>query len=94
MKYILLIFTCLLFSSANAQEWVSYNPYPPVIQVPAVPSQSFSTYVIQQPIVVYRWVPQYINQPVLVEHRFLFCKKYHWTVQPTIQWVQQPIVYP
>ena len=93
MKYLILL-TSLFFGSAYSQEWVSYNPYPPVVQVPAVPSQSFSTYIVQQPIVVYRWVPQYINQPVLVEQRFLFCKRYHLTVQPTIQWIQQPIVYP
>jgi len=94
MKYILLLFTCVLFSSANAQEWVSYNPYPPVVEVPMVPAQSFSTYVVQQPRIVYQWVPQYINQPILIERRFLLCKRYDWTIRPTIQWVQQPIVYP
>ena len=93
MKH-LILFISLFLSSAYAQEWVSYNPYPPVVQVPAVPSQSFSTYIVQQPIVVYRWVPQYINQPVLVEQRSLFCKRYYWTVQPTIQWINQPIIYP
>ena len=93
MKYLILL-TSLFFGSAYSQEWVSYNPYPTVVQVTAVPSQSFSTYIVKQPIVVYRWVPQYINQPVLVEQRFLFCKRYHWTVHPTIQWIQQPIVYP
>lgn len=93
MKYIVLL-SSLLFGSAYAQEWVSYNPYPPVVDVPAVPAQTLTTYVVQQPVVVYRWVPQYINQPVLVEQRFLFCKRYHWTVQPTIQWVQQPVIYP
>lgn len=94
MKYILLIFTFLILSSANAQEWVAYNPYPPVVQVPLVPTHSLSTYVVQEPRIVYQWVPQYINQAVLVEQRLLFCKKYHWTIQPTIQWVQYPIVYP
>jgi hypothetical protein len=94
MKYLLIVCTLVLFSTADAQEWVAYNPQPPTVQMPMVPSQSFSTFTIQQPRIVYQWVPQYVNQPVLVEQRFLLCKRYHWTVQPTVQWVQYPIAYP
>lgn len=92
MKYLLLFLT-LIGSSSYAQEWVAYQPYPPVIEINQIPSQTFSTYIVQQPRIVYQWVPYYVNQSVLVEQRHLFCRKYHWTVQPTVQWVQQPIIY-
>lgn len=89
----------LCTSICYSSNWVPYNPpatilSPPVIEVPAFPSLSYST--TQAPMAVvypirYDWVPQYINTLVVTERKGLFFnyKTYHY--EPRITWVYQAI---
>lgn len=93
MKILLLFFTLSISTCCHAQEWIPYQPIPQIIQ-PQPVYQAQYVAVQHPPIIIYQWIPQYVNQPVLVEQRFMFCKKYHWINHPTIQWVPQQIIYP
>lgn len=90
----------VLFSSnvyANSSDWIPYIPQPvilqpPVVEVPLTPSVTYSNVVIQKPLVLtYDWVPYTVNKTILVEKCGLFCKYRYFTVQPTIEWVYQPV---
>lgn len=92
MKTLLLFFVLSVSAPCYAQDWAPYQPTPQIIQTQPVYQVQYIA--AQRPsMVVYQWIPQYINQPILVEQRFIFCKKYYWTNYATIQWVPQQIIY-
>lgn len=74
--------------------WVPYTPapvlMPPVVQVPKIPSVTYSTSPQPMPI-VYGWVPYRVNKAVIVEKRCMFHRYQYIEYQPTIEWVYQPV---
>lgn len=85
---------CLVFailfgflSNAYSQEWI---PYQQTVQTSYSVQQ---TYIYQpQPIVVYRWVPQIIQENFVIERRCLFHTTQTVVAKPTVQWILQPVV--
>lgn len=63
---------------------------PPVVEVPLVPSVTYSTSVQPMPI-IYGWVPYRVNKAVVVEKRCLFYRYQYIIYQPTIEWIYQPV---
>ena len=65
---------------------------PPVVEVPAVPSVTYSTYP-QWPVLMYPrydWVPHYVNRLVVVEKRGLLCRHKTYYYEPTVEWIYTP----
>lgn len=92
MKIMTLCLTLLLFGIGNVNAQMPFiSPVqPPIVEVPTVPVQTFSTYHTVRPnIMVYQWVPYVVTRPVVVNQRTLFCDRTYIINQPTIQWVYQ-----
>lgn len=90
MKYLIIL--AILFTSTEifAQEWVSYQPYPVTIVQNNI--NYYPIPVVQQPIVVYQWVPYSTQQNIVVEQYCLFRRTQTVISKPAIQWVYQPAI--
>jgi hypothetical protein len=101
MKMLFISVGCLLFLQhslyANPNEWMPYIPNAPVVnyQVPTLVEthQTIVTTIRPSPVIVYNWVPVYINQPVIYEKYSIFCRQRIIAQQPVIYWVYRPIAY-
>jgi len=77
--------------------WVPHAPYikpvpvtQPVIEVPVVPSVTYSTY--NRPLMImYDWVPYSVNHLVVTERQGLFCRHRTYHYEPRVEWVYQPV---
>lgn len=90
------ILLCCSVCSAYNGEWMPYvaTPIPPQVQVPLIPSVTYSTeiYVAPRPYVLtYDWVPYQSSKTVVVERYGIFCKHKTIIQQPVIEWVYQPV---
>ena len=91
--FVLGLLFCLLSNLAFANGgWIPYNHEvsPPVVEVPLVPSITYSTTITTQPTLTYRWIPIYVNKPVVINNYGIFCRRQQIIYQPTIEWVYQP----
>ena len=85
------LFLAIVFwgSVGYTDEWVAsvptVVPSPPMVVETPVP---VVRYVVPQPTVVYHWTPRYVLQP---KRRCFF--RWHYTYEPTVQWVYQPYYY-
>lgn len=80
----------------GSTDWIPYvqNYYTyPIIEVPTVPSVTYTNITIPQNIVRYQWVPIYNQRPTFINQYGLFVKRQQVIYQPTIEWVLQPIYY-
>lgn len=93
MKNLIVCLIIAFNSSVYAQEWIPYRQPQTIIDAQPI-SNNIPPVLFQQPRIVYQWVPQYAYQPVLVEQKIFCCRRYYWTVQPSVYWVQQTMVYP
>lgn len=100
MFLIVLSFFCFFQQALYAQqnEWISYVPNAPVASsyqtVPLVETQQIITTIIRPaPVIVYSWIPVYINQPVIYEKYNIFCRQRIVVQQPVIYWTYRPIAY-
>ena len=101
MKIFLTALSCLFFLQhslyANPNEWIPYVPNAPVAnyQAPVLmeTQQTIVTTIRPSPVIVYNWVPVYINQPVVYEKYSIFCRQRIVVQQPVIYWVYRPIAY-
>ncbi len=84
----IMLFLMSISSNLYAQEWVAYNQH---IQ-PQPQPQIQTVYIQPQPVLVYQWVPYTVQQNIVVEQRYLFCKRQTVVTQPTIQWIYQPVI--
>jgi hypothetical protein len=87
----------LMFCSVNcfgASDWIPFveniTVYP-TVEVPMVPSATYSNIVVNPNVVRYQWVPIFINRPVVISQSGLFIKRQQVIYQPTIEWVIQPV---
>lgn len=78
----------------GASEWMPYienvTVYP-TVEVPPIPSMTFSNIVVNPNIVRYQWIPIFINRPVVINQSGVFIKRQQVIYQPTIEWVIQPV---
>jgi hypothetical protein len=94
---VIILFVSSIMTTANAHnDWIPYTvvPTPPVIEVPMVPSVTYSTrdYFTPRPaILTYDWVPYYSTKTLTVERQGLLCKYRTVIQQPCIEWVYQPV---
>tara|TARA_B100000073_G_scaffold26282_1_gene20344 strand:+ start:609 stop:914 length:306 start_codon:yes stop_codon:yes gene_type:complete len=95
--FILTIILCLFASVCYSGTWVPYGATPvlrpPVIEVPAVPSVTYSTYP-QWPVLIYPrydWVPYYVNNLVVTERFGFFGRRRSYHYEPKVEWVLQPV---
>lgn len=92
----MLLFVLMFYSSIcfGGSEWIPYvenvTIYP-TVEVPAVPSMTFSNIIVNPNVVRYQWVPMFINRPVVINQSGVFIKRQQVIYQPTIEWVIQPI---
>jgi hypothetical protein len=101
MKIFFATLSCLLFlqnpSYANPNDWMPYVPNVPVTnyQSPTFveTQQTIVTTIRPAPVVVYNWVPVYVNQPVVYEKYSIFCRQRIVAQQPVIYWVYRPTAY-
>ena len=77
--------------------WVPHVPYikpvpvtQPVVEVPAVPSVTYSTYT-RPLMIMYDWVPYSVNHLVVTERYGLFCRHRTYHYEPRVEWVYQPV---
>jgi hypothetical protein len=94
MKIAFIFITMLWATSSVASEWIPYvaNTYP-TIEVPTVPSVTYSNIMIPMNTIRYQWIPIYYNRPVIINNYGLFIKKQEVVYEPQIQWILQPIYY-
>lgn len=100
MKYLGLLLGLGLFVTNtcyahNNHGWIAYNPAPaavapPVVEVPLVPAQAFTTF-SRPSIIMYDWVPYTVNHLVVTERHGLLCKYRTYHYEPRIEWVYQPV---
>lgn len=95
MKTIVCLLLMLVGSNCYASsDWIPFvenvTVYPSV-EVPLVPSVTYSNIIVQQNVVRYQWVPIFINRPVVINQSGLFIKRQQVIYQPTIEWVIQPV---
>ena len=82
------IFLCIsLGSSVYAQDWIPFQGHNP----PVIINQQH-TIPIYQPVIVYQWVPYTVQQNIIVEQKYLLCKKQTVITQPVTQWIYQPVI--
>jgi hypothetical protein len=99
MKTFFFIVCCMFTANVGncANDWVPYcqRPSPPQVYVPLTPSVSYyttETYILQRPaILTYDWVPYYTTKTIVVERQGLICKYRTTIIQPTIEWIYQPV---
>lgn len=99
MKIFTLI-VCLVFCSNTAychnnHGWIAHNSapavvVPPVVEVPTVPTQVYTTYA-RPLMMMYDWVPYTVNHLVVTERHGLLCKHRTYHYEPRIEWVYQPV---
>lgn len=89
MKYLIVLATLFIGTSAYAQEWIAAQPYPQPI---AAPSIVYPIVPVPQPVVVYQWVPYAAQQNIVVEQHCLFRRTQTVISRPTVQWVYQPVI--
>jgi hypothetical protein len=90
MKAFILVFSIFFSTVSYGQEWVTMTPAAPVVVVPAQPSVTYTT--IYQPTVVYQWVPQVVQHPVVVYKKCMFMTKTEIQYIPSVQWVYVPVL--
>lgn len=84
---------------AYAGAWVPANPAPvsvvsaPVVEVPMIPSVTYSTYA-KPLIIMYDWVPYTVNHLVVTEKQGLFCRHRTYHYEPRVEWIYQPVWKP
>lgn len=92
--FVLGMFFWLLSGScfAGCYDWVPYNNNmsPPIIEVPATPSITYTTKIITRPTLTYILTPVYINKPIIINNYGILCNRQQIIYQPTIEWVYQP----
>lgn len=71
-------------------EWVAAYP---VVETPLVPAVTYITHTVPINYVTYRWVPVYVNRPVIINNYGIFCRKQYVVYQPTIEWIYQPYYF-
>lgn len=89
MKVFIISFCMMLCANiAVSQDMVTYVS--PVVEVQTVPAYSLTTYAtpIYKPM-VYQWVPQIVNEPIIVQRYCIFGHKTQIIYRPTIRWVYQ-----
>jgi len=86
IKYLVFIFMGLE-SPSYAQEWISFQGYPQTQVV-----QQYVQVYQPQPFLVYQLTPVVVQQNIIVEQKYLFCKKQTIITQPVTQWVYQPVI--
>lgn len=83
-----------MFSSlavANTEQVIITQVQPPVVTVPSQPTVTITIPEVQRPTIMYRWVPVYVNRPVVtIDNRRLLFKRTETVYQTTIEWVYQP----
>lgn len=84
----MLLFLFVGINNVNAQDWIPLQKYQQTTVVQTVPVIN----PVPQPFVVYQWVPVVVNQNTIVEQYCLFRRTQTVTVQPSIQWVYQPVI--
>jgi hypothetical protein len=75
-------------------DWVPFVenvPVYPIVEVPTIPSVTYTNIVLQPQVVRYQWVPVYINRPIVIQQQGFFIKKQQIIYQPTVEWVIQPV---
>lgn len=86
---------CLFSNQIYAQnEWVPYRePYiTQNISQNIILQTNIENIYIRPPVLMYDWMPYYINQMAILEKRNnWFCQQQYIIYQPTIQWVYQPV---
>jgi len=77
------------------QNWIPYIPNQnivvtiPTIEVQYVPQVNY--YIPRQPILTHEWVPYYVNKPIIIEQRGLFCRHQYIMYQPVMEWFYRPV---
>jgi len=89
MKNLYLILILFAVSNnTNAQDyWIPFSGYHQTTVV-----QNYTINPVPQPVLVYRLVPVLVNQNTVTEQYCLFRKTQTIIVQPTIQWIYQPVL--
>lgn len=90
---------CLLSKACYAGVWVPYGNTPvlrpPVVEVPAVPSATYSTFYNTgfPPLlpIRYDWVPYYVNSLVVTERFGLLGRRRSYHYEPKVEWILQPV---
>lgn len=89
--YKIILFSILLFpSNVFGDTWVHFDQVvdTPEIQIKII-NNNQPKYIPQN---VYQWVPYVTNEPIIIEKRCLFIKKYEVEYRPVTRWALRPIV--
>jgi hypothetical protein len=90
MYRFILLSIFLLPTNVFGDTWVHYEPPMSSTELNInIINQQKPTYVPQN---VYQWVPYIVNEPIVVEKRYLLIKKYEIEYRPVTKWVLRPIV--
>jgi hypothetical protein len=90
MKYLIVLLMLFTSTEIFAQEWVPYQPYPITVVQPNINYYPVPT--VQQPVIVYQWVPYSVQQNIIVDQYCLFRRTQTVVSRPTVQWIYQPVV--
>jgi len=87
---IFIVSLCMLLCANVALSQEAFTYVSPIVEVQTLPAYSFSTYAVPvyKPM-VYQWVPQIINEPIVVQKFGLFGHRTQIVYKPTIRWVYQ-----
>lgn len=89
MRTLFAVFILSICSVVNAQDFIQQQIYsPPIVQSNVV----YPVSPVQQPIVVYQWVPYVDHQTMIVENYCLLRRTQTVVARPVVRWVYQPVL--